>query len=219
MVWVVVTEKKRVDDTDTEFSRQLLLAQLTEMSQDWRHLDNRIETALNLYISVYTLIIGGAAVIYPERGGVFFLLRFITFASPVLIAYGFFTARRIKNATISRDRRQLSVNLIKLFFQERNPEIAPYLPVYVDTPEPLQSSEDKQKRDEEMRQFNPSLPNGIVYAIYAINSVLAGAAVIGLYGQFSRSAFITAVSFALVIMLLQWAHYTKLKQVRQAFRR
>lgn len=207
-----MTKQQAVEDTDTEFSRQLPLAQLTKMNQDWRHLDNRIETALNLYISVHTLIIGGAAVIYPERGGVLFLIRFLASASPVLIAYGFFTARRIKNATASRDRRQLSTNLIKLFVQERNPEISPYLPVYVDTPEPLQSSDDKQKRDEEMQQFTPSPPDGIVYAVYAINSVLAGVAVVGFYGQFSRAAFTTAVLLALLTMLLQWAYYTKLNQ-------
>lgn len=182
-------------------------------------MDNRIETALNLYISVYTLIVGGAAIIYPERGGVFFLLRFIAFSSPVLIAYGFFTARRIKNATISRDRRQLSINLIKRFFQERSPEISPYLPVYVDTPEPLQSHKDEEKRKEEMQQFKPSLPNGIVYTIYTINSVLAGIAVVGFTGQSTTLILAMAVLLALVVMFAQWAHYTKLKGIRRLLQR
>ena len=152
--------------TDEEqYARQFLLSQHTEMNEDWRHLNHRIETAINLYIGVWALIGSAASVLYTELKDVPIFFRIVGLL--VLFAFGFFTARRVTSATILRERKRLSANLIKLFFQERTPETRNYLPVYVQTPTPLNIKREGQ-------QLVVSFPDGIVYFIYVLNSFLTG---------------------------------------------
>ena len=162
--------------TDEEqYARQFLLSQHTEMNEDWRHLNHRIETAINLYIGVWALLGSAASVLYTDLEDVSIFLQIVgLLVLFILAAFGFFTARRITSATILRERKRLSANLIKLFFQERTPEIKDYLPVYIKTPTPLEGDSDKKRKESEGQQLVVSFPDGIVYFIYFLNSLLAG---------------------------------------------
>lgn len=158
--------------SEEQYARQFLLNQHTEMNEDWRHLNHRIETAINLYIAVWALVGSGTVALYTELKNIPIPLRLIGLI--VLFALGTFTARRVTSATILRERKRLSTNLIKLFFQERTPEITDYSLVYVQTPRPLKGGSDKERRRDGRCLLKVSFPDGIVYFIYGLNSLLAG---------------------------------------------
>lgn len=203
----MVDENPSQKDVNAECSRQFLIVQLSEMSEDWRHLDKRIETALTLYISVCTLIVGGIAVASSNNDS-FNILRWeVGVAALVLCAYGFFTVRRVKNASISRHRRQVSINLIKLFFEKCNPEISPYLPVYNFTPKPLMGIDDETKRLAEFVQHRPSLPNGIAIFLYLLNSLLGGLAYLCFVSAPTPVEYWVAGCLGSLLMVLQVVYY------------
>lgn len=160
--------------TNRASSEQLLLAQLAEMNLDWRYLDNRIETAIRLYLAVLTLvvsIVGSVLVPYQGDSTPENLLFFGAALPPFLLALGVYTIRRVKNASIARSKRQLSINLIKLYFQAQDPHIEAYLPVYVQTPKPLVSKTDSDKKAEERRLYAVSFPDGIAHFVLVLNSI------------------------------------------------
>lgn len=200
-------EQSSQNDIEKDYSRQLLLAHFSEMSQDWRHLDQKIETALTLYISVGTLVIGGLGFTNSYDENFELLAPPIGIVALMLGAYGFFTVRRIRNASISRDRRQIAINLIKLFFEERNLEISPYLPVYVSTPTPLEGSGDTAKRKHEFAQFQPSLPNGIAIFIYLLNSLLGSLGYLCFTGSLTSPHILVATMVAISLMVGQLVYY------------
>ncbi len=183
------------------------MAQFAEMNTDWRYHDAKIESTIRLYVSVYALVIsvlGGSAAFYSGPREMDLLFWLLLPVIPPLIFLGFFTARRVKNATISRNRRQLSINLIKLYFQQKDPGIEPYLPVYVSTPQPLQSKDDECKRHEEREQWVVSFPNGIIYFIITLNSALFGLFVYALCRSLDIAGIARRTAPKLEIVLPVW---------------
>lgn len=208
-------DAKKPEDVDAEFGRQLLITQLNEMSEDWRHLDKRVETALSLYISVLALVVGATAAIYSNGEDLLVPLRSVAFAAVVLVPFGFITAHRVKNAAIARNRRQLSINLIKLFFQKRYPEIEPYLPVYVFTPKLIEGVNDEEKRASEMRQLKPKVPYVMFRSMYVLNGLLVCAAVVGFVGDTLPATQLLALVSGISIYVIQ--HFIEKTQVVQDY--
>ena len=151
---------------------QFLLTQFTEMSEQWRHLDSRVENTINLYLASIT-IIATVSIATFEQGMNFFFSRPIPiiFASTVFFLLGFFVARRITSAAISRARCLFSMNLVRTYFQQSYLGVGKYLNVYRDTAEPLSNSSDSNKMKEEDSQLRPSWHDGIVWTIYVLNAL------------------------------------------------
>ncbi len=195
---------ENLEGMNAEFGRQFLLTHLNEISEDWRYLDKRIETTLNLYVTVVALVVTAAATIYSDGTDWLVPLRSIAFAAVVLVPFGFITARRVKNAAILRSRKRLSTNLIKKFFQERHPEIEHYLPVYVSTPKPIEGDDDEQKKASEKEQIKLEIPYVIIWGMYSLNSLLVIAAVIGFTGNISISTLLISLVSGIIMLTIQF---------------
>lgn len=189
---------------NAEFGRQFLLTHLNEISKDWRYLDKRIETTLNLYVTVVALVVTAAATIYSDGTDWLVPLRSIAFAAVVLVPFGFITARRVKNAAILRSRKRLSTNLIKKFFQERHPEIEQYLLIYVDTPEHIEGASDEEKKASEKKQRKLEIPYVIIWGMYSLNSLLVIAAVIGFIGNISIWTLLISLASGIIMLTIQF---------------
>jgi hypothetical protein len=106
--------------------------------------------------------------------------------------------RRVKNASVSRDRRQFAINLVKVYFQNNDSVLSSYLPVHKATPRPLQVTSDEDKKDDEKAQAEISYPDGIAGFIFSVNTVLAIVSVLGLgsvINLFARSVDILIALF------------------------
>ena len=158
-------------------SDAIMLAQFTETHNDWRYEDGRVEGAVRLYLSTCAILASvtvGVFALYPnvKNPNLFWWLSIVL--TPFLFALGTFTTRRVKNSTISRERRMFAINLTKRYFQDKYPGVANYLPVNVKTADPLPAWGDEDKRRAEGDQLTVSFPDGIVYFILVLNSVLCG---------------------------------------------
>lgn len=163
------------DENAHDIGEQFMLAHFSEMNQDFRHYDQRIETALNIYAAAWALLLTGAITLYSATRDTQFLFQVAGAPAIVLCALGLFTVRRVINSTISRDRRRGAANLAQHYFTLRASEISPHLITLGRTPKPLKSVLIEEKHRGEV--FEVSFPNGIVYSITALNALLAGLAV------------------------------------------
>lgn len=202
---------KSADDVGDQF----MLAQFSEMNEDLRHYDRRIETALNIYAAVWALLFAGIITLYGdgETRDWQLLLRVAGVPSFVLFSLGLFTVRRVVNSTISRDRRRAAANLAQRYFTLRAPNISSYLPTLGRTPRPSKSTFRKLKSLR--RDYDVSFPNGIAYFIIMLNSLLAGLFVVSAASWLfqSKKLFLFLFIFVVIAALFERLNaYTKRKK-------
>lgn len=155
----------------------IMLAQFAETHNDWRYQDGRVEGAVRLYVSTCALlatVVVGIIALYPDVKNSNLVWWVSVVLTPFLFALGVFTARRVKNSTISRERRMFAISLAKRYFQDKYPKVAEYLPVNVRTADALPAWGDKEKRRAEGEQLTVSFPDGIVLFVFILNSCFCG---------------------------------------------
>ncbi|MDQ3399045.1 MAG: hypothetical protein M3511_15005 [Deinococcota bacterium] len=161
------------ESTD-DLGEQFMLDHFSEMNQDFRHYDQRIETALNIYAAAWALLLAGVITLYSDTRDSQLILQIAGVPAAILYALGFFTVRRVVNSTISRARRRTAANLAQHYFTLQTPDISPYLVTLGRTPECLKSIFEEPKYRGE--KYEVSFPDGIVYFIIVSNSLLMGLA-------------------------------------------
>lgn len=154
---------------------QFMLAQFAEMNQDFRHYDQRVETALNIYAAAWALLLAGVITLYSATRDIGFLFQVAGAPAIILCALGLFTVRWVINLTISRDRRRAAANLAQLYFTLRAPKISPHLIKLGRTPQPLKNTLQESKFSK--RDYDVSFPDSMVHFIVVLNALLAGLAV------------------------------------------
>jgi hypothetical protein len=175
-------ESEETIDKEKSISTEFLLAEFNAMSEQWRHVDKRIENVINFYWAVWAVwaaFIPGAALLYQAFWPDSPLLSVVIFAviTFVIYVYSFFSAHRITSAAIQRARLLLVLNLIRLYFKNRDPQIAPYLVCAKFTPKPITGLTPQST------QIYPSFHHVLVYLIYTTNSLLAAGALYALLWQ------------------------------------
>jgi hypothetical protein len=204
-------ESEETIDKEEPISTEFLLVEFNAMSEQWRHVDQRIENVINFYWAVWAAFIPGAALLYqalwPDRP----VLLVIIFAASTLIIYmfSFFSARRITSAAIQRARLLLTLNLVRLYFKKRDPQIAPYLVRAKFTPKPITGLTPQST------QIYPIFHDGLVYLIYITNSLLAAGASYAFFWQVIPSIslgtdyWLMAIAFIILLISFagQYSHY------------
>lgn len=169
-----VNASRNATESADDIGDQFMLAHFSEMNEDLRHYDRRIETALSIYAAVWALLLAGIITLYGDgkTRDWQLLLRVAVVPSFILFFLGFFTVRRVVNSTISRDRRRAAANLVQHYFTLRAPHISSYLPKFGRTPRPSRST--SQELKSLRRDYDVSFPDGIVRSIIVLNSLLVG---------------------------------------------
>ncbi|MDQ3458038.1 MAG: hypothetical protein M3498_01840 [Deinococcota bacterium] len=177
-------ESEETIDKEKSISTEFLLAEFNAMSEQWRHVDKRIENVINFYWAVWAVwaaFIPGAALLYQAFWPDSPLLSVVIFAVITFVIYVysffFFSAHRITSAAIQRARLLLVLNLIRLYFKNRDPQIAPYLVCAKFTPKPITGLTPQST------QIYPSFHHVLVYLIYITNSLLAAGASYAFFWQ------------------------------------
>lgn len=147
---------------------QFLLAEFNEMGEFWRHTDSRIETAINFYLTVGAVAFPGVIILYEAITDIRLFIVALLPIIGTLFAFGFLLVGRITSADIKKAEYLLSLNLIRRYFVDHNPQVAQYL--YMPLAQPSDSSDAKPK------QLNPYFHRQIVFIVDSANSVLAGIA-------------------------------------------
>ncbi len=205
---------KNLTESADDIGDQFMLAHFSEMNEDLRHYDRRIETALSIYAAVWALLLAGIITLYgdSETRDWQLLLRVAGVPAFVLFFLGFFTVRRVVNSTISRDRRRAAANLVQHYFTLRAPHISSYLPKFGRTPRPSRSTSQELKS---LRgNYDVSFPNGIVHFIIMLDSLLAGlfaVSVASLLFQSKKLFLFLFIFCAIAALIYRLDAYTKRK--------
>jgi hypothetical protein len=149
--------------------------------------DGRIESAINFYITIAAIVLPASVLIYQSISdiGTFILLALLL--GILLIIMGIFLVVRISNAEVRKSQYILSIQLIRRYFVNRDPEISQYL--LFPTAKPSYSRNEKEK------QLEPYIQRRLVITINALNSLIIGACIYALLW------LLTSVSTGLAIIL------------------
>lgn len=174
-------------DQKTQLSKEFLLAELSEIGEFWRHTDGRIESAINFYITVVAVVLPASVLVYQSISdiGTFILLALLL--GILLIIMGIFLIARISNAEIRKSQYILSIQLIRSYFANRDPEISQYLLF----PTAIPSYDQTEKEN----QLEPFIQRRLVITINALNSLIIGACIYALLW------LLTSMSTGLAIIL------------------
>lgn len=174
-------------DQKTQLSKEFLLAELSEIGEFWRHTDGRIESAINFYITVVAVVLPASVLVYQSISdiGTFILLALLL--GILLIIMGIFLIARISNAEIRKSQYILSIQLIRSYFVNRDPEISQYLLF----PTAIPSYDQTEKEN----QLEPFIQRRLVITINALNSLIIGACIYALLW------LLTSMSTGLAIIL------------------
>ena len=168
----IVSQKATCTEKEEDNTIQFLLAEFNEMGEFWRHTDSRIETAINFYLTVGAVAFPGIIILYEAITDIRLFIVALLPIIGTLFTFGFLLVRRITSADIRKAEYLLSLNLIRRYFVDHNPQVAQYL--YMPLAQPSDSSDAKPK------QLNPYFHRQIVFIVDSANSILAGAFFSGL---------------------------------------
>jgi hypothetical protein len=192
-------------DRKTQLSKDFLLAELSETGEFWRHTDGRIESAINFYITVAAVVLPASVLIYQSISDIATFILLALLLGILLIIMGIFLIARISNAEIRKSQYILSIQLIRSYFVNRDPEIAQYLLF----PAAIPSYDQTEKEN----QLEPFIQRRLVIIINALNSLMIGAciyALLWLLASMSAGlAFILAAVAAIASLLVSDRIYNK----------
>lgn len=149
-------------------SVELMITVYSEMAENWRHADRRVETTINFYITVLSLLLAGAGILYNQEDNPTLLyLIFEVLAIPVVL-YGYFTVNRIKSAAYLRVRYLHSLNLIQEYFKIKYPHLTHFLGRYRHKGQVALIFESS----DEFKNLKPSYHDTTSWFIYILNSII-----------------------------------------------
>jgi hypothetical protein len=152
--------------TNDNAMERFLLAEYSELAQDWRHTDSRIETAINFYITVGAVVLTGLGILYQALQSVqLFILASVPVAV-VLFVFGVFLTLRITSADLKKGEYRLGMRIIRRYFADREAEDSRYM--YRPVASSINGPEDIAK------QRSPHFHERVVLAINTFNSFIVG---------------------------------------------
>lgn len=152
-----------IDDGAME---RFLLAEFSELAQDWRYTDSRIETAINFYLTVGAVVLTGLGLLYQALQSVrLFILASVPLAI-VLLVFGAFLTGRITSADFKKGDYRLGMSMIRRYFADRDVEASRY--IYRSIASSIDDSESIAK------QRRPHFHRHLILAINAFNSLIVG---------------------------------------------
>lgn len=195
----VITENK-----ERSLTTQFLLTEFSELAEAWRHTDARIESAINIYLTIAASTFPALGLLYQAFQS---LRLFILISIPVLITlfvFGFLFTQRVTSTDIIKAEYILGMKMIRRYFIDHDAEISAYIFLPVASP-----AKDHQERE---KQKHPSFHKQLIYAVIVFNSLLVGAIVGSLAWLIFVNIFITSlISFGCIIVALVFLsrHYQR----------
>jgi hypothetical protein len=197
-------------ETKDNMAEKFLLAEFSELAQDWRHTDSRIETAINFYLTVGAVTLPGLGLLYQALPNVRLFIIVSVSVAVALFIFGFFLTRRITSADIYKCEYRLGMRMIRRYFTDHDSEISHY--IYL----PVASSIDSP--EEIAKQRRPYFHQQLVLAINTFNSFIVGICAASLiwlvFGNILQPIGIALISLGLSVssfMILFWLYKRKIK--------
>jgi len=106
---------------------QFLLSEYNTLGELWKQTDARVESSTNLYLTTNTLLISATAFFSQQIKNTNLLLAISGCVAFALFIAGLLLSDRILRAFLYKKRYLYGRNLIRGFFAEHSPSIAPYL--------------------------------------------------------------------------------------------
>ena len=131
---------------------KFLLAEFDNLVEFWRHTDSRVSSALNMYFTISALSVSGAVFFSQQIENTMLFLISVALIAMILFVAGIFLARQIISTAILKIEYVNSLNLIRCFFVEKDPEIANYLLLPL-AGSPVGVDESKEKKISPMRNL------------------------------------------------------------------
>jgi hypothetical protein len=147
-------------------SADFMLAEYTHLSELWRHTDSRTETAVNLYLTTAAVLIPGALLVKQSFSDLRLFLWASIAVSVVFTVLGAFVSRRISRSHEIKGEYILALNLIRKYFADQDPSLAPYLSFPV-----AGTRQEELKRQESGRTISL---RSFVAAVFLANCLLIG---------------------------------------------
>lgn len=120
------TQERRAgadDTTDTQF----LLAEFGTLVDLWKHTDARFESGMGIYLTGSAIMVSALAFFSQSITNIYLFLSIASGMAIGMAIVGIFLARRMVAASIVKSEYIYAMNLIRLYFVEKRPEIRPYL--------------------------------------------------------------------------------------------
>jgi hypothetical protein len=125
---VVPTDKPSKNlSVEQEKSGEFLLAEFNQLCELWRYADKRIESTLNTYFTVSTLVISGLFFLFQQVQDLRSLITLTIPIATALLIGGIALTKRIQETDILKERYDYAINLIKNYFVDNDTRIAEYL--------------------------------------------------------------------------------------------
>jgi hypothetical protein len=204
--------EKETIETAGSHSIQFLLAEFSELGENWKHTDSRIETAINFYITLGAIVLPGLVLLYQAmKDARLFVMASLPVAGALFVA-GHFLALRITESDKRKAEYRFAMQLIRRYFVDRDVEIAPYL--YMPSSEPLKSEEDRLR----LKRIPVHFHRQLVLTVNVLNSFLIGISIVGLvwliFGNvlmpIGIAAFGVAIS-VLSLVVLNWLYHKRIR--------
>lgn len=199
------TIKTRKENSET--TTQFLLAEFNELAEAWRHTDARIDSAINIYLSVVASTFPALGLLYQAFQSI---QLFILVSVPMLIilfVFGFMFMQRVTSTDITKAEYILGMQTIRRYFVDQDAEISSYLILPVASP-----SKNKQELD---NQKHPYFHKQLIFAVIIFNSILIGTIIGSLiwlvFSDVLTIANIALISFGFIvgILIVLSRHYSK----------
>lgn len=115
--------------------KDYLIAEFNTLQGLWKHTDSRIEASIRFYLTVSTIITSSAVFLFQYQSAKQLFVPTslsIAIASFIITIAGFFLTVRVTSSAINKSKYIYSMDLIRDFFVEKKPEIAPYVYMLTD---------------------------------------------------------------------------------------
>ena len=153
---------------------ELMITVYSEMAENWRHADRRVETAINFYITVVSLLVAATGILYRQGNDRSLLFLIFEILAVPVVLYGYSTVNRIKSAAYLRTRYLHSVNLSQEYFKIKYPHLIHFLGRYRHKGRVSLIFEN----EDEFEDIEPSYHDTTSWFIYIINSIITFAFVL-----------------------------------------
>ncbi len=110
-----------------EAATTFLISEFEQLGEFWRQTDSRLETSINHYLVSWTAIAAGTAFLSSIVSSPKVFWGILALLAVVLASGGYIVSTRTLSASMVKREYLLALNLIRLYFVERDKSIASYL--------------------------------------------------------------------------------------------
>lgn len=184
-----MVSKAKTENMGQSLSAQFLLAEFSELAEAWRHTDARIESAINIYLTISASTFPALGLLYQAFQSI---QLFLLVSIPILInlfVFGFLFTQRVTSTDITKAEYILGMQMIRRYFIDHDSEISSYLIL----PVALSAKNDQEIK----KQKRPYFHKQLIFAVIAFNSLLVGT-IIGSLTWLLFSNTLLPISIALI---------------------